>query len=817
MPFSVMQLRITALLLIAGLILSGCGTGNNSLKNTPTTQVRQDLLATFTVTVPALPEEGTQIALEWVNPLGVHELNPARLILDKVDDQHFQVDVPVKKGTLLQYRYVKTGSKTAVETGADGKPIVSRFYSITSHSRIQDIILGFDSSTINPPTGRIEGKIVVQGSQKPVSGILITIAGVTGESAIDGSFQIKKIPIGTQNLTIFSPDSLFEPIQQQAVIEENNVTPIDVELVPKKLVNVTFILKAPANTPAHADIRLFGSTISLGNSYAGLFGGTNPVQTRAPVLTRQSEHEFILVAPLPVETEIKYVYSLGDTFWNKETTVDGLFPTRTYYVPQQDSIINDQISSWETPKSGAVTFQFSSPKNTNANDVIQIQFNAFGWMDPLQMWPVGNGTYEFTLFSPLNFSDSIKYRFCRSSICGTIDPNTSSEYIGSFKATTEPQVLTTPNVLWNHFVVTVVPTVVSTESSDPKSSNYLTAIEFSDSFRVSWLPYYPAALDAVKALNANTIILPFTWTFQSANPVWLTPVLSHNPTVEDIKLISIAAHERGLKIFLQPKIQFSTSADDFWNEFGKTDIDWGVWFESVSNFYVQTALLAQQIDAAGIILGDEQISQIIAESESITPLAGKYPSDSMAKWNDIFKNIKNTSHLPIYLALRFDDFIHVGVADIKDIAGLYLLDLGQIPEKAEDPRQSAEIIGKKLDESLMPILTDSDLKVWIGLDFPSVSYSETVCITYPTQCVSPEIFNFPAPEQPGMQISLQAQTNLYNSAIPEINRREWIGGLSSRRFLVPGGYQDQSSSIRGKPASDVIWYWYSQMSGNRTQ
>jgi hypothetical protein len=114
----------------------------------------------------------------------------------------------------------------------------------------------------------------------------------------------------------------------------------------------------------------------------------------------------------------------------------------------------------------------------------------------------------------------------------------------------------------------------------------------------------------------------------------------------------------------------------------------------------------------------------------------------------------------------------------------------------------------------LPLLAGTDLKVWVGLDFPSVSFPQNGCITYPGQCNSPEIFNFPAPQQPEIQISLPEQTNLYNAAIPEILRRDWISGISSRRFLVPGKYQDQSSSIRGKPAADVIWYWFSQLSGN---
>jgi hypothetical protein len=814
---AIMRIRIIPLLLIAGVILSSCGTGSDSSKKTPIPVVRRDLLASFVCEITSPLQNGTQMALEWVNPVEIHELNPKRLIMNAVDDLHYQVDVPVKKGAFLQYRYIQVGNTTAIETGSDGKPVISRFYSISNHARIQDKVLGFDSSSKEFPTGWIQGKITIQGSQQTASDILINIAGVSGVSSVDGGFQIKGIPVGTQNLTIFSSNGLFEPIQQQAVIEKNYVTPIDVELIPKSMVNVTFLLSTPATTPSNATIRLFGSTGSLGNSFAGLFGGTNPVQSSAPQLARQSGNQYILVVSLPAETEIKYHYSMGDTFWNRELDQKGNSPLRTFFVPRQDVIIEDQIVTWETPDFKPVTFQFTPPPNTEPNDAIQIQFNAFGWMEPLQMWPSGNGSYEYQLFSPLNFTENIKYRFCRSSICGTIDSETNGENIGSFQAASEVQVLQTSGTTWKHLSVNSEPTVVSTESTSPKPEGYISSIELTDSYRSSWLPYYPSALDSIKGLNANSVILPYTWTFQSDRPVWLSPNPASDPSVSNITQISTAAHEKGLKVYLKPTIQYSTSPEEFWNEFGKTDEDWIVWFESISRFYQQSALLAKQINAQGIILGDEQISQIITESENYGLLSGGYSSNSNEMWNGIFKIVKESSQLPTFLALQYDDIFRNGKVDFNDIDGIYLLNLGNIPLEPVETRVYAEKIGSLLDETLMPIFADTNLKLWIGLDFPSVSYSHSGCITYPTQCNSPGLFNFPAPEQPEIQISLQEQTNLYNAALPEINRRDWISGISSRRFLVTGSYQDQSSSIHGKPASDVIWYWYSQINGAPTE
>jgi hypothetical protein len=336
--------------------------------------------------------------------------------------------------------------------------------------------------------------------------------------------------------------------------------------------------------------------------------------------------------------------------------------------------------------------------------MIQIQFNAFGWMEPLQMWPVGDGSYEFTVFSPLNFSDKLNYRFCRSLICGTLDEDSNTESVTSFLATTEPQVFTSTNVKWSNIQVFTDPTVVSTETIDLNSDQYFSAIEFTDSFRATWMPYYSPALDVMKGLNANSVIIPYSWTFQSENPAWLTPNLARNPTIKDMQQIAILASEKGFKVYLHPTIQFSTSADDFWNTFGETKPDWETWFESISHFYQQTSLLAQQIQADGLIIGDEQLSPVMVESDALISLAGNYQTDSIDSWNGIFEKLRETSQVPLYLALKFDDLAKLQTLDFTSIDGLYLLDLGRISVEPAEATQYAEIIGRNLDEIVLPLL-----------------------------------------------------------------------------------------------------------------
>jgi hypothetical protein len=47
-----------------------------------------------------------------------------------------------------------------------------------------------------------------------------------------------------------------------------------------------------------------------------------------------------------------------------------------------------------------------------------------------------------------------------------------------------------------------------------------------------------------------------------------------------------------------------------------------------------------------------------------------------------------------------------------------------------------------------------------------------------------------------------------------INARSWVSGFVSRGYYVPAALQDKSASIHGKPASDLLWYWFPRLLGN---
>jgi hypothetical protein len=54
---------------------------------------------------------------------------------------------------------------------------------------------------------------------------------------------------------------------------------------------------------------------------------------------------------------------------------------------------------------------------------------------------------------------------------------------------------------------------------------------------------------------------------------------------------------------------------------------------------------------------------------------------------------------------------------------------------------------------------------------------------------------------------------MYEAMLTAVNARQWVGGIVSRGYYPPTILQDKSASIHGKPAADLLWYWYPRLTG----
>jgi hypothetical protein len=64
-----------------------------------------------------------------------------------------------------------------------------------------------------------------------------------------------------------------------------------------------------------------------------------------------------------------------------------------------------------------------------------------------------------------------------------------------------------------------------------------------------------------------------------------------------------------------------------------------------------------------------------------------------------------------------------------------------------------------------------------------------------------------------LAVDLAEQADIYNALLLSVNERQWISGLISEGYYPPAILHDFSTSVHGKPAGGVLWYWYQMIGG----
>jgi hypothetical protein len=120
----------------------------------------------------------------------------------------------------------------------------------------------------------------------------------------------------------------------------------------------------------------------------------------------------------------------------------------------------------------------------------------------------------------------------------------------------------------------------------------------------------------------------------------------------------------------------------------------------------------------------------------------------------------------------------------------------------------------KLDNDIAPFLLSIQKGVVIAVDYPSAQGAATGCVPAGgSGCLDWSGLSRPYPDTPSAALDLKAQTNLYQSMLQAINQRDWVGGFINRGYYPPVPLMDKSSSVRGKPAADLLWYWFPRLTG----
>ncbi len=771
---------------------------------------------TFIAKIPNGTPVNATVDLNVLDDVTGLALNAVQYAMKMSDNLHYETKIPVTVGSVIKYRYTREGNTPALEYNSNGQQVRYRIIQVTGPMTVNDNITAWNDAAYNGPSGRISGLVLDKNTNAPVPNLYVTSAGASTLSASDGSFILEGLPPGTHNLVVYSMDGAYELFQQYATVAEDSTTPAIIKVAPARMVKVTFTATVPQENVVGVPVRMAGNLYQTGNTFSDLAGGINTIASRMPLMTMEKDGQYNLTLSLPAGADFRYKYTLGDGFWNSEQTLDGHFQVRQLIVPDQDTQIQDTISTWRSGGSASVSFEVKVPEDTPTGDSISIQFNPYGWTEPLPMWSLGGNKWLYILYSPLNLISNMSYRYCRNDQCGAADNSATAGNSApgtSFTITNGAQNIQDQVSSWQDWKVSTTPTTVVAAEIKPRGSNFVAGVELTPYYHPSWQSRYIQAYQGLQQIGTTWIINTPAWTFTHNNPPVIEPVPGSNPLWDDA--LQQVAEVGGLKMnsAVFPTPLYQPNASQWWQS-AKRDFGWWqVWFNRYHEFLVSNADLAARAGAKSLILGGDSIGPALPGGTVADGSSSGVPSDAAARWKTMIQDVRSHFSGSILWAVSYPSQTKNPPSFLDSVDGIYLLWSAPLSDQKNPTEADMQTeMGRLLDTNIEPLQKKFQKPLILAVAYPSVEGSALGCVpTTNSACAQTDILSQPNPDLPNASVNLQQQVDIYNAVFAAINQRSWISGVVSRGYYPPVALQDKSNSVHGKPATDVLWYWFPRL------
>lgn len=773
----------------------------------------------FTVTLLTDLADGQSLYIEIMDEVTGLALNPVHVKLEMVSPRTYTLKMALGIGSVIKYRYIRDNDIVgSIEYTSRGQQVRYRLYHVEGPGEVTDIVSAWRSVPFQVTPGRIQGQVSYAGSNAPVVNGLVTAGGLQTFTASDGTFLLEGLPSGTHTIVVYSLDGAFQTFQQGAVVAPESTTPAQIQVAAAEEVNVTFVVKPPDNHLKGVPIRLIGNTFALGNTFADLRGGVSVVASRAPIMTALPDGTYTLTLKLPAGLDLRYKYSLGDGFWNAELKQDGSFRLRQLVVPAKDIMIQDQVDTWIQQGQEPVSFTVTVPENTPVSDTISIQFNPYGWTEPIPMWPLGNRQWFYVLYSPLSLLNQASYRYCRNEQCGTADAVESAGPGGNgkpFSSIMESHKAQDTVEAWSGLNMPNSPVIVSASEVQARGEDFMAAIEFAPGYHPSWQPYMVQAFKNIKDIGANTVILTPSWRYTQNTPPVIEAAAGQDPFWGDLtQMVNLAAQQK-LDVVVHPVTAYPGNPDEWWQSAARDDNWWQSWFDRYRTFLLYHADLAAQMGAKALILNDDDLQAALPGGTLADGSPSGVPGDAGERWMKLIEDVRGrfTGQL-IWLVPMTGAELPVVPDFVTEFDQVYVRVSTPVSEADEPQLVDLEnAFNMLLDMQILPLQEKTNQPVVFGIQYPSAAGSAKGCVPIGEACLPAAALYPPAIDAGQAELQLAQQADLYSAALAAVNQRSWIAGFVSSGYYPPVGLKDNSYSVRMKPAADVLWYWFPRMLG----
>ncbi len=774
---------------------------------------------TFNAAISAPLPPGDALALGIVDEVTGLALNPQFFPMTGVDAQHYTLKLKLPLGTVVKYRYYRQGSTTVQEDTTNGTLVRYRLYKVDGPASVDDVVASWSDQPFSGGTGRITGTVMDASSGRPIPNVMVAAGGLSTLTDSLGQYILDGLPAGTHNLVAYSLDGAYTIFQQGATVETGRTTTAPLSLSPVPTVRVTFVATLPKDTVTGAPVRLAGNLLQLGNTFADLSGGVNTIATRMPTLSPLSDGRQTLTLSLPVGADIRYKYTLGDGFWNAEHDSNGNFVLHELIVPKTDTVIQDKVDTWEAGPSAPILFDVTVPSNTPTTDTVSIQFNPYGWTEPIPMWPLGNNRWAYKLFGPLNMLGSFHYRYCRNDQCGSADDQATAgtAALSRSVATSLTGETIQENVnAWQWWPESEPATLVAV-SVNPRQAGFWAGVEFQSHYQPNWQALLPAAMQNVQALGANYVVLTPSWTATSSNPLAFAPTPGDDPLWNDTLQAVQYARAQALSVAIYATPHLLPSTADFWQKAPRTPDWWNSWFERYRAFALYHADLATASGAQALILGGDTVLPALPDGVLPDGSLSGVPADAATRWASLIQEVRQHFSGQILWAIPYRDKMPASPPAFSNQLDAFYI-LWSAPLAANGPAtpdaMTTEALNR-LDNDILPFLVSAKKPGVLAVDYPSAQGAAQGCVPAEGNgCLDFDALSRPFPDIPSVSLDLKGQADLYQAILQAVNQRDWVSGVISRGYYPPAALMDKSTSVHGKAAADLLWYWFPRFQGH---
>ena len=771
----------------------------------PTSTPQPSAAITFKVTLPAPLLQGEVLYLSVLDEVTGLGLNPTNYAMQGMDTLHYSVNVPFAINSVIKYRYMRQSSLPTLEDDSADKAVRYRMYHVTGSGAVEDVVSAWADGKFNSPAGRMTGQIIDSGTSNPIPNILIAAGGQQALTDSTGKFYLEGLPVGTHNLVAYAMDGVYQTFQQGARVEVGKTTQVNLALFAAKMVNVVFTVTVPGSSFQNLPIRLAGNLLQLGDVFGDLQGGLSTVALRMPVLTPMPDGRYTTTLALPVGADLRYKYTLGDGFWNAEHGSGGAFIVRQLVVhatpdPLQ---IQDTVQTWQAGPSSPILFEVNVPANTPVSDIVSIQFNPYGWTEPLPMWPRGNNQWVYELYSPLNMLGNFEYRYCRNDQCGVADDvmTGSGKHGRAVSTSLVPEDIQDDVTGWT-WLQPLPSSALVGQPATARPAGFWSGVEFLAEYDPTWQPWMSQAIQDIKSRYADWMVLTPSWSVSRTSPFVFSPVPGSDPLWADNLDTISHARASNLNVALFPAANLPGDMAEWWKSAPRDAAWWDTWFKRYSAFAVYHADLAVKAGAQALILGGDWVAPALPGGQVDGKDSG-VPVDAETRWKAILANVHQRFGGQVLWAVSYPGGLESSMPAFTDsLDGIYLLWNAPLSGASVDDLKASA--GQLLDKDIQPLQATLGKPVILAAAYASAN--EAAKATIPAYWLfQPGAVQYP--------VNLQAQADIYQALMMAVNERAWLGGFVSRGYYPPVALQDASASVHGKPAEDVLWYWFGRFTG----